>query len=100
MQGFLTALAIVAAPRSLSIDGYEIGSVGPAFGDPGRKAGCKQVWIDPIHDSPQPISAWNAVVELGEAPQERQMCITPINDVVIIVAARDRPAHHQEQHLA
>jgi hypothetical protein len=40
-------------------------------------------------------------VELGKAAQERQMRRAPINDVIVIVAARDRPAdHHQEQHLA
>jgi hypothetical protein len=26
--------------------------------------------------------------------------LAPIDDVVVIVAARDRAAHHQEQHLA
>ena len=39
-------------------------------------------------------------MELGEAAQERQMRLAPIDDVLVIVAARDRPAHHQEQHLA
>jgi len=38
-------------------------------------------------------------MELGEAAQERQMRLAPIDDVLVIVAARDRPAHHQEQHL-
>ena len=28
------------------------------------------------------------------------MRLSPVNDVVIVVAIRDRPAHHQEQDLA
>ena len=28
------------------------------------------------------------------------MRFAPINDVVVVIAARDRPAHDQEQHLA
>jgi hypothetical protein len=39
-------------------------------------------------------------VELGKAPQKRQMRLAPIDNVVVVVAARDRPAHHQEQNLA
>jgi hypothetical protein len=39
-------------------------------------------------------------VELGKAAQKRQMRVTPIDDVIIVVAVRDRPAHHQEQNLA
>jgi hypothetical protein len=38
-------------------------------------------------------------MELREAAQERQMRLSPINDVLIVVAARDRPTYHQEQNL-
>jgi hypothetical protein len=34
MQGLLAALSIVAAPRSLAVDGHERGLVRPAFSDP------------------------------------------------------------------
>ena len=34
MQGLLAAPSIVAAPRSLTVDGYQVGAVGPAFGNP------------------------------------------------------------------
>ena len=56
--------------------------------------------IDPVHDRTQPIGAWNAVGEFREAPQKRQVGFAPIDDLFVIVAARDRPAHDQEQHLA
>jgi hypothetical protein len=39
-------------------------------------------------------------VELGKATQKVQVSLAPIDNVFVIVAARDRPAHHQEQHLA
>jgi hypothetical protein len=100
MQGLLAGLAIVAAARGLAVDRHQLGLVRPAFGDPRRKAGRKQVRIDPIHHGAQPIGAWDAVVELGEAAQKRQMRFTPIDDVIVVVAARDRPAYHKEQHLA
>jgi hypothetical protein len=45
----------------------------------------------------QPIGAWNAVVELGKAAQKRQMRPAPIDDIVMVVAVCDRPAHRQEQ---
>jgi hypothetical protein len=76
VQRLLAALAIMAAPRRLAIDGDQIRPVGPAFGHPGRKAGCERVRIDPVHDNPQPIGARNAVVELREPPQERFIVTT------------------------
>jgi hypothetical protein len=39
-------------------------------------------------------------VKLGKAAQEGEVRVAPIDDVVVIVAARDRAAHHQEQYLA
>jgi len=39
-------------------------------------------------------------MEFGKAAQEGEVRLAPIDDVVVIVAARDRAAHHQEQHLA
>src|ERR1700720_1593697 len=65
-----------------------------------EKQAMKQVRVDPIHHRAQPIGAGNAVVELGKAPQERQMRLSPINNILIVVAARDRPANHEEQYLA
>jgi hypothetical protein len=100
MQGLLAALAIVAAARGLAVDRHEIEFVQPAFRDPGRKAGHEQVGIDPVHHRAQPIGAGNAVVEFGKAPQKRQMRLSPIGDILIVVAVRDRPAHNQEQNLA
>ena len=100
MQGLLPALTVVAAPRGLAVDRHQIGLVRPAFGHPRGKTGRKQLRIDPIHDRPQPIGAWDAEVKLGELLQERQVRFAPIDDVVIVVAARDRAAHHQKQHLA
>jgi hypothetical protein len=39
-------------------------------------------------------------MKLGKAAQEAQMRLAPIDDILVVVAARDRPAHHQEQHFA
>ena len=39
-------------------------------------------------------------MEFGKAAQEGEVRFAPIDDVVVIVAARDRAAHYQEQHLA
>ena len=39
-------------------------------------------------------------MEFGKAAQEGEVRLAPIDDVVVIVAARDRAAHHQKQHLA
>jgi hypothetical protein len=65
-----------------------------------EKQSIEQVRINPIHHRAQPIGTGNPEVELGESPQERQMRFSPVNDVIIVVAICDRPAHHQEQHLA
>src|SRR5436190_11754671 len=58
-----------------------------------RKAGREQVRINPIHDRAKPIGERNAVVKLCEPAQERQMRCATIDNVVIVIGARDRPAH-------
>jgi len=73
-----------------------VGLVRPALGHPRRKAGRKQLRIDPVHDRPQPIGARDAVVKLTETPQERQVSRPPIDDIVIVIAAGNRAAYHQE----
>ena len=100
MQSLLAGLTIVTAARGFAVDRHEFELVWPALCDPGRKAVHEQVRINPIHHRAQPIGTGNPEVELGESPQERQVRLSPVNDVVIVVAIRDRPAHHQEQHLA
>jgi hypothetical protein len=40
------------------------------------------------------------VVELRKAAQERQMRFAPIDDIVVVIAARDRSTHDKEQHLS
>jgi len=39
-------------------------------------------------------------MEFGKAAQEGEVRLAPIDDVVVIVAARDRAAHRQKQHFA
>ena len=99
MQGLLPPLAVVAAPRGLAVDGHKVGLGRPALGHPRRKAGREQLRIDPVHDRPQPIGARDAVVKLTETPQERQVSLPPIDDVVIVIAAGNRAAYHQEQNF-
>jgi hypothetical protein len=62
--------------------------------------GREQVGVEAVHDAAQPIGAGDTEVELGKATQKAQVSLAPIDNVLVIVAARDRPAHHQEQHLA
>jgi hypothetical protein len=57
----------------------------------------EQVGVDAVYGAPQPIGAGNARVEFGEAAQEGAVRVAPIDDVIAIVAARDRAANHQEQ---
>ena len=97
---FVAGFSIVAAARGLAVDGHEIGLVRPAFGHPRRKAGREQVWIDPIHHCAQPIDAGDAEVKLREATQERQVRFAPIDNVVVVVATRNRSAHDQKQNFA
>jgi hypothetical protein len=40
------------------------------------------------------------VVELRKAAQERQMRFAPIDDIVVVIAARNRSAYDEEQHLS
>jgi hypothetical protein len=40
------------------------------------------------------------VVELRKAPQKRQVRIAPFDDLVVVIAVRDRGADDQEQNLA
>jgi hypothetical protein len=35
------------------------------------------------------------MVEFGKPPQKREMGFAPIDNVVVIIAAGDRPAHNQ-----
>src|SRR5262249_15622595 len=99
-SGLRPGLAVMGAARGFAIDGHQVELVRPAFCDPGRKAVHEQVRIDAIHDAPQPIGTGNAVVKLGKAAQEGKVRRTPIDDIVVIVAARDGPTHHQKQDLA
>jgi hypothetical protein len=38
--------------------------------------------------------------KFGKAAQEGEVRLAPIDDVVVIIAARGRAAHHQEQHIS
>ena len=64
------------------------------------KAVPEQLGIDAVHDAAQPIGAGNTEMEFGKATQKGEVRLAPIDDVVVIVAARDRAANHQKQHLA
>lgn len=52
-----------------------------------------------VHQAAQPIGTRDAPVEGQEATQERQACIAPVDDVLVIVAGRNRAADHQQQNL-
>src|SRR5260370_34034309 len=73
--------------------------VRPERGNPAVETTAEQDRIDPIDRSPQPALAWNAMMELGETPQEGEMVFAPGDDVVEIVARSDSRASHQQQDL-
>src|SRR5215467_2216623 len=61
---------------------------------PANKAG-----VNAVHPIAQPACTRNAMVELGELPQEIEMMPAPLDDVLEIVAGGDRGAGHQQQNL-
>jgi hypothetical protein len=90
---------IMGAARRLPIDGDERVPVRPQRGDPALEAASEQGWIDAVHQVAQPARARNAMVEIGEPPQEVEMMLAPLDDVVEIVAGGDRRAGYQQQDL-
>ena len=99
MQGLEAAPLVVGASGGLAVDGDEVVPPGPHGGDEGLEAARKQHRIDPVHQVAQPAGARHAVMEIAEAAQEIEMVLAPQDDVVEVVAAGDRGAGHQQQHL-
>jgi hypothetical protein len=53
------------------------------------------------HDVKQSLNRFGSMRFMTQrSAQEGQVRLAPIDDIFVIVAARDRPAHYQEQHLA
>ena len=92
-------LNALTAPKRLSIDGDLFGIVQPAGAPPIRKACRKERRIDPVHHHRQPAAARNTVIIRQKSPQKIQMGLTPLRDVVVIVAVRDRPARRKQKDL-
>jgi hypothetical protein len=99
MQRLLPGGAVAAAPQGLAIERDQIGRVGPQRGGPGGEARLEQGRVDPIEHHPQPVFLRDPEIVLRVPAQELQVLLTPIRDRVIVVAARNRRAGRQEQHL-
>jgi hypothetical protein len=72
---------------------------GQSAANPAVETTAEQDRIDPIDEMPQPALAWDAVMELGDPPQEGEMVFAPGDDVVEIIARSDGRASHQQQDL-
>ena len=95
MQGLEPLAMIMGAARRLPVDGDELVAVRPEGGYPALEAASEQGWMDAVHQVAQSACARNTMVEVGEAPQEVEMMLSPIGDVVEIVAGGDSCAGHQ-----
>lgn len=85
--------------RSLAIDGNELVPTRPERHDPAGKSGAKQDQVDPTGEGAQPVFTGDAVVEIGEAPQEGKMALAPGNGAVEVVAGGNRGAVHGQHNL-
>src|SRR6266496_2668581 len=99
MQGFEPFAPVVGSARRFAVDRDELVPPRPERRDPAVETAAEQGRVDPIDEGAQPALARNAVMELGEPAQKGEMVLAPGDDVVEIVAGRDRGAGHQQQDL-
>lgn len=100
VQRRLAPTPVVRTPRGFAVDRDLIDRARQHVGDERAKAGRKQVRIDPVHHDPKPIGAGHAPVIGRKTAPKRQMGVPPQDDVVVVVARRDRRADHKRQNLA
>ncbi len=88
-----------AAPQAFAIQRDQVGGTGPQAPRPSHETGLEQRRIDPVQHHPKPVllrrSKAELCVFLGEIPVDN----TPVRNLVTVVAARDRGAGDQKQHL-
>jgi hypothetical protein len=90
----------VAAPRGLAVERDEGRRVVAHRASPIHETGREEFGVDAVHQDVEPATARHAVVEGQKAAQKFKMHLAPGGDVIEIVAGRDRPADHQQQHFA
>src|SRR5271165_1687735 len=73
VQGLETLAVVMGAARRLAIDGDEIVPPRPKRRDPALKTTPKEDRIDPIDEAAQPALTRNAMMEVGELSQKRQV---------------------------
>src|SRR6202050_264351 len=91
--------AVVAAARTLAVDGDEMGAIGPSLAHPSRKHRRKQRRVDAVHKQRQPAPARNAMRVGQIAAQKREIDLAPGGDRLVVVAVRHRAADHEQQHF-
>src|SRR6266853_4809154 len=97
MQRLETLAVVVGPARRLAIDGNEIVPMRPECRNPIPETAPKQDRINPVEEAAQPALTGNAIMEVRELPQEIQVMLAPGDDVVEIVATRNRRAGYQQQ---
>jgi len=99
MQRRPSAATIEAATRRLAVECDQSRGLRPERRRPRHEDLREELRVDAVHRDAQPAGARQAVVIGQEAAQETEIVLTPLDDLVEIVAGADRPAHHQQQHL-
>jgi hypothetical protein len=90
---------VVRAARGFAVDGDEVVPTRPHRLDPVVETPCKGERIDAIDQRTQPPFARDPMMERREHAQKIEMMLTPVDDVVEIVARGDGGAGQQKQNL-
>ena len=77
VQGLEPFALVVGAARRLAVDGDEVVPARPQRRDPALEAAAEQDRIDAIDQVAQPALAGNAMMEIGELPQEDRDDVRP-----------------------
>jgi len=99
VQGFAPVAPVVSPPRRLAVDGDELMAARPLCRHPILEAVREQRRIDPIEEMAQPTFAGDSVMIVQEPPQEVEIMLPPVGNLVEIVTGGDRRAGHQQQYL-
>jgi hypothetical protein len=88
MQRLAALAAVVRAPRSLAVDGDNVGLGVAQLVDPGHKAGLEERGVECVDDVVEGIVGGKAVVEGQESAQEVQVLHTPEPDFDEVLRSR------------
>src|SRR4051794_2281707 len=99
MQRLAALAAVVRAPRSLAVDGDNIGLGVAQILDPGHKAGFEERGVERVDDVVEGIVGGKAIFERQKPAQEVQVLHTPEPGFNEVLRARQRCAEYEEHDL-